>query len=116
MTIEAMKQALDALYDIETTGVPVGHIDLVIDTLRTAIEDAEEQEAWKTSDTAYRPEGLPQDSMQWPLHGKSADCLREMYVLFQHCENEMRYAGWDKREADNYMRNDVYEQIVGFLK
>jgi hypothetical protein len=24
-----------------------------------------------------------------------------MYVLFQHCENEMRYAGWDKREADN---------------
>ena len=47
-------------------------------------------------------------TMQWPLHGKSADCLREMYVLFQHCENEMRYAGWDKREADNYVRNDVY--------
>jgi hypothetical protein len=59
--IEAMKQALDALYDIEATGVPVGHIDLVIDTLRTAIEDAEKQEAWKTSDTAYRPGGLPQD-------------------------------------------------------
>ena len=61
MSITAMKQALDALYDIEATGVPVGHIDLVIDTLRTAIEDAEKQEAWKTSDTAYRPEGLPQD-------------------------------------------------------
>jgi len=59
--IEAMKQALEALYDIEATGVPVGHIDLVIDTLRTAIEDAEKQEAWKTSDTAYRPGGLPQD-------------------------------------------------------
>jgi hypothetical protein len=61
MTIEAMKQALDALYDIEATGVPVGHIDLVIDTLRTAIEDAEKQEAWKPNDTAYRPGGLPQD-------------------------------------------------------
>jgi hypothetical protein len=23
-------------------------------------------------------------TMQWPLHGKAADCLREMYVLFQH--------------------------------
>jgi hypothetical protein len=53
---------------------------------------------------------------QWPLHGKAADCLREMYVLFQHCENEMRYAGWDKREADNYVRNDVYEQIKNILE
>jgi hypothetical protein len=55
-------------------------------------------------------------TMQWPLHGKSADCLREMYVLFQHCENEMRYAGWDKREADNYERNDVYEQVKQLLE
>jgi len=42
--IDVLKQALEALYDIEATGVPVGHIDLVIDTLRTAIEDAEKQE------------------------------------------------------------------------
>lgn len=55
-------------------------------------------------------------TMQWPLHGKAADCLREMYVLFQHCENEMRYAGWDKRETDNYVRNDVYEQIKNILE
>lgn len=55
-------------------------------------------------------------TMQWPLHGKAADCLREMYVLFQYCENEMRYAGWDKREADNYVRNDVYEQVKNFLE
>jgi hypothetical protein len=41
MSIAAMKQALDALYDIDATGVPVGHIDLVIDTLRLAIELAE---------------------------------------------------------------------------
>ena len=44
MSIEVMKQALDALYDIDATGVPVGHIDLVIDTLRLAIEQAEKQE------------------------------------------------------------------------
>ena len=55
-------------------------------------------------------------TMQWTLHGKAADCLREMYVLLQHCENEMRYAGWDKREADNYVRNDVYEEVKSILE
>ena len=55
-------------------------------------------------------------TMQWPLHGKSADCLREMHELLQRCENEMRYAGWDKREADNYVRNDVYEQVKELLE
>jgi len=39
--IEVMRQALDALYDIDATGVPVGHIDSVIDALRLAIEQAE---------------------------------------------------------------------------
>lgn len=55
-------------------------------------------------------------TMQWPLHGKSADCLREMYELLQRCENEMRYAGWDKREADNYAKNEVYEQVKSLLE
>ena len=55
-------------------------------------------------------------TMQWPLHGKAADCLREMYELLQRCDNEMRYAGWDKREADNYVRNDVYEQVKSLLE
>jgi hypothetical protein len=55
-------------------------------------------------------------TMQWPLHGKSADCLREMYELLQRCENEMRYAGWDKREADNPARNDVYQEIKRLLE
>jgi hypothetical protein len=55
-------------------------------------------------------------TMQWPLHGKSADCLREMYELLQRCENEMRYAGWDKREADNAERNSVYEQVKNLLE
>jgi len=55
-------------------------------------------------------------TMQWPLHGKSADCLREMYEILQRCENEMRYAGWSKREADNYARNDVYAQVKNILE
>ena len=135
MSIEAMKQALEALellarYENPETKIQVrkfkddGPIVTMYphkvatdaaDVLRTAIDQADEQEAWKTSDTAYRPEGLPQDFIKHEVDSFD-DCLREMYVLFQHCENEMRYAGWDKREADNYMRNDVYEQIVGFLK
>lgn len=55
-------------------------------------------------------------TMQWPLHGKAADCLREMYDLLQCCETEMRYAGWDKCEADNPMRNDVYEEVKSMLE
>lgn len=55
-------------------------------------------------------------TMQWPLHGKAADCLREMYDLLQRCETEMRYAGWDKREADNPVRNDVYQEVKSLLE
>ena len=55
-------------------------------------------------------------TMQWPLHGKSADCLRETYELLQRCENEMRFAGWGKREADNCARNDVYEEVKNLLE
>ena len=55
-------------------------------------------------------------TMQWPLHGKAADCLREMYELLQRCENEMRYAGWNKREADNPVRNDLYEEVKSILE
>lgn len=55
-------------------------------------------------------------TMQWPLHGKSADCLREMYDLLQGCETEMRYAGWDRLEVDNVARNSVYEQVKQYLQ
>jgi hypothetical protein len=55
-------------------------------------------------------------TMRWPLHGKAADCLREMYELLQRCENEMRYAGWDRLEADNPARNGVYEQVKSMLE
>jgi len=74
MSIEAMKQALEALEKAQpylnealqsVGGMAEYRVDFecgcAITALRTAIEAAEEQEAWKTSDTAYRPEGLPQD-------------------------------------------------------
>ena len=35
--------------------------------------------------------------------------------LLSRCENEMRYAGWAKFEADNPQRNGLYEQIRKFL-
>jgi len=55
-------------------------------------------------------------TMQVPLHGKAADCLREMHELLQRCENEMRYAGWTVQEADNHARNDVYEDVKKLLE
>jgi hypothetical protein len=64
MSIEAMKLALEALTRIWEDGLenfPESGHDAAITALRTAIEQADEQEAWKTSDTAYRPGGLPQD-------------------------------------------------------
>lgn len=36
--------------------------------------------------------------------------------LLSRCENEMRYAGWDKFESDNTARNGVYEQVKRFLE
>lgn len=65
--IEAMKQWLEALeqeaadYSIQYVGSIPDHIADAIKSLRTAIEAAEKQDAWKPNDTAYRPGGLPQD-------------------------------------------------------
>jgi hypothetical protein len=39
-----------------------------------------------------------------------------MYYLLQGCETEMLYAGWDKREADNPARNDVYQEVKSLLE
>ena len=64
MSIEAMKLAADKLeIGLAYPGMRLYHDDIraAIAALRTAIEQAEKQEAWKASDTAYRPEGLPQD-------------------------------------------------------
>jgi hypothetical protein len=42
--------------------------------------------------------------------------VQQMIELLERCENEMRYAGWTKYEADNSARNGVYEQIKQFLE
>lgn len=60
---------------------------------------------------ALRLADMLEREMQHPGHGRAADCLRKMHELLQRCENEMRYAGWGKREADNPARNDVYEEV-----
>jgi hypothetical protein len=66
-----------------------------------------------------KPLGLAamlEKTMQWPLHGKAADCLLEMYALLQRCETEMRYSGWDKPQADNYVKAEVYEAVKKYLE
>lgn len=65
---------------------------------------------------ALRLADMLEREMQHPGHGKAADCLRKMHDLLIGCENEMRYAGWGKREADNPARNDVYEEVKKCLE
>ena len=64
MSIEAMKQALNALEECRRDPrLKYEHLvyDKTITALRTAIAEADKHEAWEPSDTAYRPGGLPQD-------------------------------------------------------
>lgn len=79
-------------------------------------EDTEELLRLGKMPKPLRLAAMLEKTLQWPLHGKAADCLTEMYELLQSCENELRYAGWDKRESDNPARNDVYEQIKSLLE
>jgi hypothetical protein len=70
MSIEAMKQALEALESINELSKPpmniplAAEIDGAMDALRQAIEQAEQ---WDTSDMAYRPNGLSveQEPVAW---------------------------------------------------
>jgi hypothetical protein len=70
MSIEAMKQALEALKSINEISKPpmniplAAEIDGAMDALRQAIEQAEQ---WDTSDMAYRPNGLSveQEPVAW---------------------------------------------------
>jgi hypothetical protein len=68
MAIDAMKLALEAL---EKCMYPQLKQLNAITALRTAIAEAEKQEAWKTSDTAYRPGGLPQDFIKHEVDSAS---------------------------------------------
>jgi hypothetical protein len=64
MSIEAMKQALNALEECRRDPrLKYEHpfYNKTIAALRTAIAEAEKHQAWNLSDTAYRPGGLPQE-------------------------------------------------------
>ena len=71
MSIEAMKLALEALGKCRYRSLADEIVDPAITALRAAIAEAEKQEAWKTSDTAYRPEGLPQDFIKHEVNSAS---------------------------------------------
>lgn len=97
MSIEAMKQALAALGlvddDIEWQERSITRkvVLKAITALRTAIAEAEKADYADEADTeellevSKLPEPLRLAAMlektaQWPLHGKAADCLRQMYA------------------------------------
>jgi hypothetical protein len=99
MTIEAMKLALEALNknvgELRVAGAR--HI------LKTAIKQAENQDAWKTSDTAYRPGGLPQDVQ-----------AEEPVAWVNRGENIIeRVAGWDGYGALYTAPHTAQRQWVG---
>ena len=65
MSIEVMKQALEALEEAHPKPYNesvITHFEAIV-SLRQAIADLESQEpvAWTSDDMAYRPNGLPQD-------------------------------------------------------
>jgi hypothetical protein len=90
MSIEAMKQALEALDNLaryadtcelflkethpskaDALRDRVTNSIEAITFLRQAIEQAEKQEPWKSSDTAHRPGGMPQDFIQHEVDSPS---------------------------------------------
>jgi hypothetical protein len=84
-------------------------------------------EPWTPADMAHRPGGLAQPDHPEREWREKCDTYKELmdatakdadraYELLRRAEVEMRYAGWNKYEADNTARNGVYEQIVRFLK
>ena len=57
------------------------------------------------------PVGVECDCPYLNIHDAVCRDNDRLYELLRRCEVEMRYAGWDKYEADNTARNGVYEQI-----
>jgi hypothetical protein len=39
-----------------------------------------------------------------------------LYAILRHAETEMRYAGWDVRQEDNFTRHQLYQRIQEVLK
>jgi hypothetical protein len=107
MSIEAMKQALEALESINELSKPpmniplAAEIDGAMDALRQAIEQAEQ---WDTSDMAYRPNGLSveQEPVAWmvrdSIDGSWYPCAFENPAGAIKGESKPLYAAPPKRE------------------
>jgi hypothetical protein len=88
----AAQQAMDALYDIDATGVPVGHIDLVIDTLRSALAQQEEEPegGWQSAPSpqvTQRIADMPMSEYRRGVNDGFTLGLREVRIK---AEDEMR--------------------------
>lgn len=106
------------------------------DALRQTIEQAEKHEpvAWRTFDGEggydyrtyddnenYRDEWERRNPSHkgWVeplyLHPSRREC-DDLYSLLERAEVEMRYAGWGRRQEDNFGRFEVYSQVIKALK
>lgn len=74
------------------------------EALEKLIASIQEQQSCTTCESLVRTVMLDQTS-----HDRATELLKR-------CEAEMRYAGWDKFEADNTARNGVYEQVKQYLE
>ena len=62
-----------------------------------------------------QPLGVECDCPYMNIHDAVVKDNDRALDLLRRAETEMRYAGWNKYEADNTARNGVYEQIKQFL-
>lgn len=131
MTREVMKQALEWL---DRNSWPdfdkwAQEGKEVRNALRQALEQADEphswysakHDEWMTEKTRREHETLNSythkvGGFDLPLYTRPQPAADRATELLKRCENEMRYAGWDKFETDNTARNGVYEQVKQYLE
>jgi hypothetical protein len=116
---EAAQQALDALYDIDATGVPVGHIDLVIDTLKAALaqQEQEPEGGWQSAPSpqvTQRIADMPMSEYRRGVNDGFTLGLREGRIK---AEDEMREqqeqepVAWLRREELADLQSCNYRQL-----
>ena len=130
MTTTAMKLALETVYETiiewDEGGGKRSRRELARRIVALAEQPAQPQQepvAWfckehGEADTVWSRQ-QPTWEGQWKPLYTSPPAQQEPIValeLLSRCENEMRYAGWDKFESDNTARNGVYEQVKRFLE
>jgi hypothetical protein len=117
MTIEAMKQALEALELFASPDVIGWEIAKnAYTTLKQAIEQSESQEPVRAVEYSELEQMKDEcDSYRDMMDAFSAD-NDLLYAILRHAETEMRYAGWDVRQEDNFTRHQLYQRIQEVLK